>query len=959
VLAVEFGLLGPLLIRDGDFVVPALAPRQRALLAALLLDAGRVVAAGELAATVWDGQPPPGARGALHTAVQRLRAALGPDGRSLIRTQSPGYLLQLGDGTLDVRQFAALAARGQASARADRWAQAAADFAAALALWRGEPLADVPSEVLRARVAPYLAEQRLEVLESRIEADLHAGDPGTLVGELRQLVTAHALRERFHAQLMLALYQAGRQADALTAYQDLRRVLADELGVDPGPEARRLHQRILRGDASLLDASRGAAGGGASGLADGHAGHGPAGPAVPRQLPSAVRHFAGRAPELRALARLLEVPGATAGTVVISAIDGTAGIGKTALAIRFAHQVADRFPDGQLYVNLRGFGPSGPPVTPAEALRGFLAALAVPAAGIPSGIEAQAALYRSLLAGRRMLIVLDNARDAEHVRMLLPGSAACLVLVTSRRQLASLVAAEGASPLTLGLLTLAEARELLTRLLGAARVAAEPTAADELIGLCARLPLALSVVAARAATRPGFPLAVLAAELRDARGRLDALDGGDAASNVRAALSWSYHQLGGPAAQMFRMLGTHPGPDISAPAAASLAGVDVEQAHRALGELAGVHLAVEHVPGRFAFHDLQRAYAAELAASSDSTAGRQEAARRALDHYVHTAHAAALLLNPARGSLGLASPQPGARPEELASKGEALAWFRAEHPVLLAAVTWAAQAGFDAVAWQLPWAMVTFLELQGHWDDWDASQRTALAAAQRLGDRPARAIAHRDLGAACTQRGHYREAHTHLRAALSLFEELGDKTDQGRVLYGLAWVLERQGRLDAARAHALRSLDMFRAAGHLSGQAKVLNVVGWCDAHLGDHDQARTRCQQALGIHRQLGDQAGEAATLDSLGFAHHQAGDYAQAISCYTRACQLRAVLGNRHSQAATLSRLGDTHSRAGDPEAACQAWREALAIFDGLHQPEAERVRAKLSGQAGPATPRRTGGR
>ncbi len=948
----EFGLLGPLLIRDGDTVVPALAPRQRALLAALLLDAGRVVAVGDLAETVWDGQPPPGARAALHTAVQRLRVALGPDGRRLIRTQSPGYLLQLGEGALDLQQFAELAARGEASARVGQWAQARADFAAALALYRGEPLTDVPSEVLRARVVPYLAERRLGVLESRIEADLHDGDPGPLVGELRQLVTAHPLRERFHTQLMLALCQAGRQVDALAAYQDLRRALADELGVDPGPEAQRLHQRILRGDASLLDGSRGPAGGGVAGVADGHAGDGATGPAVPRQLPAAVRHFAGRVPELRSLARLLEAPGA-AGTVVISAIDGTAGIGKTALAVRFAHQVADRFPDGQLYVNLRGFGPSAPPVPPAEALRGFLTALAVPAAAIPSGIEAQAALYRSLLAGSRMLIVLDNASDAEHVRVLLPGSAACLVLVTSRRQLTSLVATEGASPLTLGLLSLVEARELLTRLLGAARVTAEPAAADELIGLCARLPLALSVVAARAAARPGFPLAVLAAELRDARGRLDALDGGDAASDVRAAFSWSYHQLGGPAAQMFRLLGTHPGPDISVPAAASLAGFNLEQAHRALGELARVHLAAEHVPGRFALHDLQRAYAAELAATSDSPAGRQEAARRVLDHYVHTAHSAALLLNPARGSLALAPPQPGALPEELASKGAAQAWFKAERPVLLAAVTWAAQAGFDVHAWQLPWAMVTFLELQGHWDDWDASQRTALAAAQRLGDRPARAIAHRDLGAACTQRGHYQEAHTHLRAALSLFEELGDKTDQGRVLYGLAWVLERQGRCDAARAHGLRSLGMFRDAGHRSGQAKALNVVGWCAAHLGDHDQALTCCQEALGIHRQLGDQAGEAATLDSLGFTHHQAGDYGQAISCYTRACELRATLGNRHSQAATLSRLGDTHSAAGRPEAACQAWREALAIFDGLHHPEAEHVRAKLGGEAAGSRP------
>jgi DNA-binding SARP family transcriptional activator len=326
---------------------------------------------------LWTDRPPRNARGAIHTAVQRLRSTLGPAGAKLVLTRPPGYLLDMGDGELDLLRFEVRAGSGQAAAAAGRWEEAAGTLREALDLWRGEPLADVPSPLLRSREVPPLAERHLSVLASRIDADLNLGRHDEVAGELRQLVAAHPLRERFHAQLMVALYRAGRQADALGAYQEARRLLAEELGVDPGPELRRLHQQILEADPGLM----------------------PARPVRPAQLPGALRHFVGRAPELRALEQLLEAPGST-GTVVISAIDGTAGVGKTALAIRFAHQAAGQFPDGQLYVNLRGFGPSGPPVTAQEAVRGFLDALGVPTASIPAGLEAQAGLYRSLLGGQ-------------------------------------------------------------------------------------------------------------------------------------------------------------------------------------------------------------------------------------------------------------------------------------------------------------------------------------------------------------------------------------------------------------------------------------------------------------------------------------------------------------------------------------------------------------------------------
>jgi tetratricopeptide (TPR) repeat protein len=506
--------------------------------------------------------------------------------------------------------------------------------------------------------------------------------------------------------------------------------------------------------------------------------------AVPRQLPAHTPHFAGRADELAELTSLLDgaagrtQPAAMPGTVVISAIGGTAGVGKTALALRWAHQVAGWFPDGQLYVNLRGFDPVGSPVRPAEAIHGFLDALGVEPARLPVELDAQAALYRSLLAGRRLLVLLDNARDCDQVRPLLPGSETCLVLVTSRSQLSGLVAGEGAHLLGLDLLSVTEGRELLARHLGPDRASREPEAVDELIELCARLPLALSVVAARAAAQPTFPLAELAGELRDVRGRLDALDAGDLATNVEAALSCSYRNLAGPAAQIFRMLGSHPGPDISIPAAASLAAVPQVQARKALTELTRAHLVTERVPGRFGFHDLLRSYAAQQAASVDPGTERHAATRRMLDHYLHTGHAAIRWLYPARETVTLIAADPQIAAEELTDHEQALAWCEAEQEVLPAIIAQAAASGYDTHAWQIPWVLTAYFNRQGYLHDWITTLRTALAAAQRTRDRDGQALASHELGYACFRLGIYDEARTYIRRALDLNRQLGDRVRQ-------------------------------------------------------------------------------------------------------------------------------------------------------------------------------------
>jgi DNA-binding SARP family transcriptional activator len=947
---VDFGLLGPLRVRDGTRQVSVSAPRQRVLLAALLLSAGQVVSLDTLAETLWEGGPPAGARGALHSAVQRLRSTLGPAGASLIETRPPGYLIKADGAGLDIREFSVLAARGHAAAEAGTWAEAASLLREALGRWRGEPLADVPSQVLRDREVPPLADQRLHALAARIDADLHLGRHGEVVAELRQLVADHPLQEQFHAQLMLSLYRAGRQADALAAYQVVRRVLADQLGIDPGPELRLLHQRILGADRELLLPAGAELSGSPPAAPSPPAAQGARPPApgqvVPRQLPAATRHFAGRDGALKELAGLAAEAAEGNPATVLTVITGTAGIGKTTLALHFAHRAAGQFPDGQLYVNLRGFDPAGSPVTAEEALRLLLDALSVPAARVPVGLDAQAGLYRSLLAGQRMLVLLDNARDAEQVRPLLPASPGCLVIVTSRSQLTSLVAVEGAFPLTLEVLPDAEAHELLIRRLGPQRVTGDPAAADELIQLCARLPLALSIAAARTASQPGLSLAGLAAELRDAPGRLNALDAGQAAANVRAVLSWSYQQLDPATARLFRLLGLHVGPDVSAAAAASMAGLARPETRRRLGELTQAHLLTEHAPGRFSCHDLLRAYAAELAQSADSEAERHAATGRMLDHYLHTVHAASVFLAPSRRPVTLAPLLPGVTPEHIAGIEQALAWFEPEDQVLMGAVARALEAGFDAHAWQITWALSRFLNQKGRWQDWAAAEQIALAAAERLGDLAAQAGIHQRCGVIAAWLGNYEDAHAHMRRALSLHAERGDRAGQGYVHNAYTVVLAQQGRDAEALDQARQALEAYTDIDDEAGRALALNSVGFMYTRLGDHRQALRYCGQAADILREVGNREGEASTLDSLGYAHQQLGNHAESVTWYQRALDLYDEIGHHCGYAETLGRLGDAHQAAGDLPKARAAWDEALAILDDLSHPDAEQIRAKLSG-------------
>ena len=936
----RYRLLGPLEILGDGHPVRLAGPRQEKVAAALLLEPNRVVPVDRLVDVVWDSAPPVHAVKQVRNCVSVVRAALTRAGLpAALGTTGAGYRFCVGDDELDTLVLDGHLSQARRLLDEGRAEHASARLGEAVSLWRGPALAGLRSRTLLPAIA-HLHERRLFTVEWHAEVELALGRHAHLVGRLTELVAEHPLREQLVAYLMLALYRSGRRADALAAYHRLRAELDAELAVNPGKRVTDLHERILRADPTL-DATLAAA---VRLAAPGRQG-------APRQLPPAVGHFTGRAAALEALTSLLDRSTEAHAPVVISAIGGTAGIGKTALALFWAHRVADRFPDGQLYVNLRGFDPSGRPATPGEALRGFLDALAVPTDQIPSTVDGQAALYRTLLAGRRVLVVLDNACDADQVRPLLPGGPSSLAVVTSRAPLTSLVAAEGAYPLTLDLLTDAEAHDLLARRLGASRLTGAAPA--ELIRLCARLPLALSIAAAHAATHPSLPLADLVDQLHAPPGRLDQLTAGDPLTDVRAVLSWSYRSLTPPAARAFRLLGLHPGPDISLAATASLIGTAPPAAHAALAELTSAHMLTEPLPGRYTFHDLLRAYAAEQARAQESPQRRRAAVHRALDHYLHSLHSA-VARQPTRDPIDVPAASASVTPEDLSDDTTASAWCETEQPVLLALIELTAAGGFDRFAWQLPWTLATFFNRQGRWQEMAASQRIALDAARRLGDADAQARTHRDLGHAYLRLGSYTEAHRHLGDALCLYERLRDVNGQARVHHSLTLIAERGHRYDMAIEHAQQALALYESAGNRAGQAAALNAVGWYHALREHYPAALDQCRRALALHQELAHRPGEAATWDSLGYIHHRLGEHPRALHCYHQALHRYRELGDRYLEAEVLTHIGDTHEAAGQPDAARTTRRDALTILDELRHPDAATLRAALR-EADPVIPGR----
>jgi DNA-binding SARP family transcriptional activator/tetratricopeptide (TPR) repeat protein len=928
----------------------------RALAALLALQCNRVIPVAALIDGLWQEEPSRSRELNLHARVSALRkhlSAIEP-GRasSRIVTHEHGYQLVLGSDEQDLSQFMSLARQGGQASHGGEPGPAAELFREALRLWRGPALADVVGSSDRlAAEASMLEERRLDVYGQYGDAMLAAARPAELTTELAAVVSEHPWRERLRWQLMLAYYQSGRQSEALACYAEGAQILSRDLGIRPGADLQDLHHRILRADPALAQPSHP---GPRPALAEPgrmarRAGSAPVParpPVIPRQLPAGVRHFAGRTGEVEQLDALLPPdrparPG-PADPGLVTTISGTGGVGKTALALHWAHRMASRFPDGQLHVNLRGYDPAGLPVSPAAAIRGFLDALGIPARQIPASADAQGALYRSVLAGRRMLILLDNARDATQVRPLLPGAPGCLVVVTSRSALRGLVDADGATPVPLGLVTEAEARELLTARLGPSRVAAEPAAVGQLIALCARLPLALAVVAARAAARPQLPLAALVAEMESRTGRLDALDSGDPTSSVRAVFSWSAEQLSTGAARLFRLLGLHPGTDVTGPAAASMTGQRPAAAARLLAELAEAGLVSQQNPGRYVLHDLLRAYAAEQASQSDPAPEQNAAVRRLLDHYLHSAGPAGVLVF---GGHELPQPvlaapaDPAITPERPRSRPEAIAWFSAELDTLAAVVSFAGNHGFDEHAWQIPCTATEYFRAVGATREWARMNSIALAAAMRLGDPGAIGRAYFSMGTYQRITGAFDEALDSLARSMDQFSAAGDLLAQAATHAAVTRVHLSVRAARAARpepgddresaiVHAGQALEIYQRLGNAAGEGRALLELADYYLGLGELQTAQEHCGRAIGLLGSVSDQLRLVTGTSLMGQIHYGLGQHQQAVACYLEALRANAAAGIEMKPPYILENLGDAYLAAGDPGAAETAWRQVIDL-------------------------------
>jgi DNA-binding SARP family transcriptional activator/tetratricopeptide (TPR) repeat protein len=906
-LAVRFVLFGTIAAFIDDRPVELGHARQRSVLAALLADANRPVSVDQLTERVWADRLPHRAHRSIASYLSRLRGALaGADDVDILRGAG-GYLIRVDPKAVDLHRFRTLVARARERRSLELFDQA-------LDLCQGEAFAGVDTRWCDA-MRRTLDAERLAAELDRTDIALRLGAHNAVLAGVAARAAASPFDERMAGQLMLALYRAGRQADALDHYRRTRLRLADEFGADPGPALRELHQKILVADAELELSGE---------------------LTVPRQLPAPPRWFVGRDSELAVLTEAMDTQG---GTVTVSAIAGPGGIGKTSLALKWAHRGLTRFPDGQLHVDLRGFDPSGAPMPPAVAIRRFLDALGVAPAAIPADEDSQVALYRSLVAGKRLLVMLDNARDAGQVEPLLPGSETCTVLITSRNRLGGL-GVRGARLLPLDVLADEDARELLTHHIGAQRIAEEPRAVAALVRWCAGLPLALSIVASRAATQPGFPLDVLAKELRDSSARLDALDAGDLNANLRAVFSWSYHALDRETAQVFRLLGPAPGPDIGLPAAAALTGLSGPRVRAMLRVLVDAHLLQEYVPGRYRMDDLLRLYATELA-GGDELAGP----RRLIDFYLHTSRAAAHLLRPARQPIELFPPAPGCTPLRLEHRAAAAVWFTDEHACLLAALDVAVRSDWHDAVWKLAWTLSAFHVMRGHVRDDLAAWRTAVTATRKLDEPVAQAVARMFLGDACTRVGDHTQAVDHLHRALFLAERAQAVTVLADVQHALGWTLEQRGDLEQALIHTEHALRLFRATGNAMREADALNSAGWLHARLGHHAQAVADCERALVLCRDHENHRGEVVTLDSLGFIAQRHGEHARALDYYRDALRLARETEDTYDEAGILDNMGEAQQALGRHGEAREAWQRALELYQAQHRAHGvEAIRRKL---------------
>ncbi|SEC21166.1 DNA-binding transcriptional activator of the SARP family [Nocardioides exalbidus] len=919
---VEVLVLGACEVKVDGTVVPVTAAQQRVVLAALALAAGEPVSADTLCTHLWPEEVPATGRTSLHNSIRRLRTTLADAGAApVLETGAAGYRLRLGPDDLDAARAERLVGVARAHAAADERAAALVAYDDALAAWRGEPLADLAAAGWLTGEAERLADLRLAATEEWADLARGSGLADRAVERLQPLAEAHPLRESLRAALVHALHDAGRSAEALEHYARARELLVGELGTEPGALLREAHARVLAFDVGEEPTS--------SALV-----------VVPAQLPSPPARLVGRAAAGAALHRSLSTVDAGPVAWVVS---GSAGVGKSAFAARWCHDVAERFPDGQLFVNLRGFDPGGTPLSAVDALRALLAGLGVPAEQVPQSLAEMVGAYRSLLSGRRVLVLLDNARDADQVAPLLPASTGSLAVVTSRDELTTLAVTHGVRLLSLDLLDDRDAREVFSAHLDAGRLEAEPGALAEILDRCGGLPLALAVAGARVASGPHTSLADLAAELRDSS--LDSLTLGHPTTDVRAVLSWSYDALSADAAHTYRLVGLHPGPEIGVAALASMAGRPLRRVRASVDELVRASLVTVRRPGRLALHDLVAAHAGETAESALGAEEVDEVRRRLVDHVLRATVGATrtIFATPLPFALGPAPDGLVAEPLDDADQGHA--WLRAELPVLQRVADLAAATpGLHAHAWRLARTLNGYLCDRSSFTELVALHESGLAAAVAAGDVVGEADSRHGLGEALTELDP-EEAAVQLERARDLFALAGDRTGESDVESALGRLHESTGDYQRGITHTTRSLDLAREIGDASGTAVALNNLGWLYSCLGDHEASLGFCQEALEHYRRIGDRGGESYALDSAARAYLGLGDLRRAASMFAQAVEIGESLGHHLNQTFNLTHLGDAQHALGEVDRARASWTAALDLLEEVGHPRAESVRSRLA--------------
>ncbi|MFD9702401.1 BTAD domain-containing putative transcriptional regulator [Lentzea sp. NPDC059081] len=902
-MGVWFRLLGGVEAGVGDEVADLGPARQRCVLAVLLVQAGQPVPLDRLADRVWGAAAPAGAPGTLRSYLSKLRTAL-PDGDGFALRRGPaGYVLDVDAGQVDLGRFRRLVAEaGEADDKT-----AAELYRQAFGVWTGEPFAGVETPWLLDVREALLAERRAAVLDHH-DVLLRLGRHSEVVGPSTALAAEHPLDERIAGQLITALHGSGRQADALGHYERVRRELADELGADPGVALRHLHQRVLAADEG------------------------------PRQLPQATSAFTGREAQLAVLDAALDACDPN-GPPLVVAVHGPGGAGKTTLALHWAHRVRGRFPDGQVHLDLRGFGP-GEPMDPALALDIVLRAVGVPAARIPRAAQERSALLRTTLTGRRVLLFLDNARDAGQVRPLLPGTG-CAVLVTSRNELRGLAVSDGARRLDLGVLDRAEAVALVAGIVGGDRVEAAREAVADLVELCGRLPLALVVAAQQAATLATTPLADLVADLTARHDRLDLLSTpDDPAIDPRAVFSWSYRGLPSDVACAFRYLGLHPAPEIGLAAASALLRAEPAATRRLLEQLVSVHLLERDQLGRYRFHDLLQVYAAERAAEEEDPDDLAAATRRILDWYLHALlRAKTVAFTPTTVQVGPPA-EDVPRPPDFADAHAAKSWYRAHRTTLLAVLEHAADRGFDTHGWQLAYLLQAFHEPERHLDDLVRAAELGLRCARRTGDDTAMIHSTHLQGSAFSSLGRYEEARAWQRESLAISKRVGDDAmaSIAMVTFGLTFLYAGQVAESAEWLH--RALAAARRSGSAVQVAHVLLNLAALEGMSGRPAESLACSQEALELYREIGTAYYEGFVLGNIAEAELDLGKVPDALEHVDAAIALLDPVADQIALPESLLVKGRIHLGLEEPAAARQALLRALELFRSTGNPRSAEV-------------------